>query len=70
MARVVQGCQIFSWCVIPKTGKNVPNEHKNVTNGRKISQMSVKYSNIVRQMAIKYFNIFPPKFIQIAIFGL
>jgi hypothetical protein len=54
-----------------KTGKNVPNEHKvNIPNGHKISQLTVKYS----QMAIKYNNVSSisgtPKFTQIWIFGL
>jgi hypothetical protein len=37
----------FSWYVIPKLEKNVPNGHK-------MSQMSIKYINIFQSKALKY----------------
>jgi hypothetical protein len=46
--------------MIPKTGKNVPIEHKMHQMVKKYPEMSVKYS----EMAIKYINIFQSKALQ------
>jgi hypothetical protein len=53
----IPGCRIFLGTLY----KNAPNLQKNVPNGHKISQMSMKYSN-------KFLILGPPKFTQIMIF--
>jgi hypothetical protein len=48
------GLPDFSWYKIPKRGGNMPNDHKicipkwpqNISNGRKIDQMVIKYTKI------------------------
>jgi hypothetical protein len=57
----------FLLSLLPKTGKNEPNEHK-------MYQMSLKTPDVrkIFQMTIKYINIFqgPPNFTQIGSFYL
>jgi hypothetical protein len=48
------GLPDFPWNNIPKTGENIPNYHKlPIPNGRKIEQISIKYSNIVLTRPLK-----------------
>jgi hypothetical protein len=39
-----QGCQIFSWYNLPKSGKKIPNDHK-LPNGQNMYQMAANIPN-------------------------